>query len=109
MELEAELQDPGLQVTGRVASVDAALALIDSNSPDLAVLDISLADRDSLPVAETLRARAIPFVFATGYGADMELPDDFAGIPIVSKPYQISDILQKLAEAEAHAPTLPFG
>ena len=109
MALEAELQDHGLQVTGRVASVDAALALIDSNSPDLAVLDISLADRDSLPVAETLRARAIPFVFATGYGADMKLPDDFAGIPIVSKPYQISDILQKLAEAEAHAPTLPFG
>ena len=64
---------------------------------------MNLADENSLPVAEALRARAIPFVFATGYGSDIGLPDRFANTPIVSKPYQIGDILRKLAEAEAQA------
>lgn len=100
MALQDELQDHGLHVTGRAATVAAALALIDADPPELAVLDVNLTDQDSLPVAETLRARAIPFVFATGYGADIGLPDSFADTPIVGKPYQIGDILQKLAEAE---------
>lgn len=100
MALQAELHDHGLHVTGRAATVAAALALIDADPPELAVLDVNLADEVSLPVAEALRARAIPFVFATGYGTDIGLPDSFADIPVVSKPYQIGDILQKLAEAE---------
>ena len=104
MALEADLQDHGLQVTGRAASVEAALALIDADPPDLAVLDVNLADQDSLPVAEALRARAIPFVFATGYGVDIGLPDGFARAPVASKPYQVGDILQKLAEAERQRP-----
>ena len=103
MSLEAELQDNGLQVTGRAATVAAGLALIKADPPELAVLDVNLADENSLPVAEALRARAIPFLFATGYGSDIGLPDRFANTPIVSKPYQIGDILRKLAEAEAQA------
>ena len=74
--------------------------MIDSDAPDLAVLDVNLADEDSLPVAEVLRDRAIPFVFATGYGGGIGLPQGFGAIPIVGKPYQVGDILQKLAEAE---------
>lgn len=100
MALEAELQDHGLQVTGRAATVAAALALIDADPPDLAVLDVNLADQDSLPVAQALRDRAIPFVFATGYGSDIDLPDSFSDIPVAAKPYQVGDILKKLAEAE---------
>ena len=65
-----------------------------------AVLDVNLSDQDSLPVAQALRARAIPFVFATGYGSDIGLPDSLSDIPVAAKPYQIADILQKLAEAE---------
>ena len=99
MALEAELEDEGLHVTGRAGAVVTALALIASDPPDLAVLDVNLAEGDSLPVAETLRARSIPFVFATGYGRDIGLPEGFADIPIVGKPYQIGDILQKLVEA----------
>jgi hypothetical protein len=34
---------------------------------DLAVLDIDLAGEATYPVADVLRARGIPFVFATGY------------------------------------------
>ncbi|WP_295042279.1 HWE histidine kinase domain-containing protein [uncultured Paracoccus sp.] len=101
MSLQAELEDHGLQVIGRAASVEAALALIDRDRPDLAVLDVNLANEDSLPVAEYLRRRQIPFVFATGYGSDFGASPEFDGTPVVSKPYQVQEILQKLAEAEA--------
>lgn len=101
MSLEADLQDHGFQVVGCVATVDAALAVIDADRPDLAVLDVNLTDEDSLPVAERLQGMGIPFVFATGYGADFGAPPEFADIPVVSKPYQLPEILQKLAEAEA--------
>ncbi|WP_374298403.1 HWE histidine kinase domain-containing protein [Paracoccus sp. (in: a-proteobacteria)] len=101
MSLEADLQDHGLHVTGRAATVEAALSMIDQDPPDLAVLDVNLADEDSLPVAECLRGRGIPFVFATGYGADFGASSDYGATPVVSKPYQVREILRKLAEAEA--------
>lgn len=103
MSLEADLEDHGLVVSGRAATVAAALAMIDADPPDMAVLDVNLSTEDSLPVAERLQGADIPFVFATGYGADFDVPARFAGTPVASKPYHLSEILQKLAEAELQA------
>lgn len=36
---------------------------------DFAVLDVNLDGRMSLPIADVLEARSIPFIFVTGYGA----------------------------------------
>ena len=38
------------------------------------------------PVADTLIARAIPFIFSTGYGRD-GLPLEWARWPVIQKPY----------------------
>lgn len=100
LSLEAELQACGLDVTARTATVQAALDSLDRDPPDLAVLDMNLSEGDSLPVAERLHQKRIPFVFATGYGTDLELPDGMQDIPVASKPYHLRDILQKLAQAE---------
>ncbi|MBK4214604.1 response regulator [Paracoccus caeni] len=99
MALEAELQDFGLVVSGVAATVVRALELIASDPPDLAVLDVNLNGETAIPVAEALQARGIHFVFATGHGADVELPDGFGSVPVVSKPYQIEDILRALRKA----------
>lgn len=96
MSLEAELKDFGYEVPGIAADVATALRLIEAESPDLAVLDVNLGREDSLPVARVLQARGVHFVFATGYGADFELPEEFAGVPVVDKPYQLDDVLRKL-------------
>lgn len=100
MALETDLRDHGLEVAGRAATVDAALAMIDRDPPDLAVLDVNLAGADAMPVAERLHDRAIPFVFATGYGLDFVRPGRLSGVPVVGKPYRIADVLARLAEAE---------
>jgi hypothetical protein len=40
-------------------------------------------------------------VFATGYGRNIEFPDRFKNIPVVSKPYTADVLAPKLAEALA--------
>jgi hypothetical protein len=43
----------------------------------------------------------VPFVFFTGYGERLHVPDRFAGIPIVSKPVVTETLLAKIALAQA--------
>jgi CheY-like chemotaxis protein len=54
-------------VVGPVARVNEALALIDAEMVDAAVLDVNLDGQKSYPVADALAARGVPFVFATAY------------------------------------------
>ena len=68
-------------------SVAGAQMEIDANRPDFAVLDINLGDETSYPVASRLMAAGVPFVFATGYGDEIDLPEEFARVPVVKKPY----------------------
>jgi CheY-like chemotaxis protein len=69
-DLLEELLRSGAAVMGPVATVAEALDLLRSGlSPHMAVLDIGLGDETVYPVADALRARGIPFVFATGYDA----------------------------------------
>ena len=54
---------------------------------DFAVVDVNLGAGHSGQVAETLRARAIPFVFVTGYGERMPMKDRFPDHPVLQKPF----------------------
>ena len=78
MLVEDALLDAGAEVIGPVATVAEAMALLDAGSPDGAVLDLNLAGETSTPVADLLAARGVPFVVATGYGAE-GLPPGHAG------------------------------
>jgi len=62
-------------------------------SLDLTFLDVNLAGELSYPAAEILRARGVPFMFVTGYGA-IGLPDSLRDIPVLAKPFE----RRKLAE-----------
>ena len=67
-DLNRELRRAGATVGGPVASVERAMALIESAPRiDGAILDINLGGEMAFPVADALRARGVPFVFATGY------------------------------------------
>lgn len=83
------------------ATIRAAREEIDREPIDVAILDINLGDQTSLPIAEELIRRRIPFLFATGYGEQARLPEHLAAIPIVQKPYQaegIAEALERLHE-----------
>jgi hypothetical protein len=52
---------------------------------DAAVLDINLHGDMTYPLADALRSRGVPFLFATGYD-DGHLPPEYADIPRCEKP-----------------------
>lgn len=86
MVLEDMLPELGYEVAATAHSVPAALQALESHEPDLAILDVNLAGKPSFPVADALKLRGIPFVFASGYGESI-LPDRHASVPLVPKPY----------------------
>ena len=88
-----QLLSCGAEVMGPVATVTEALALLQSGlSPHMAILDIGLGDETVYPVADALRDRGIPFVFATGYDAWV-IPEGYADVPLVEKPVALRDAL----------------
>ena len=90
-DLREQLMSWGAEMMGPVASVTEALALVEAGpAPDMAMLDIGLGDEMVYPVAEALRTRGIPFVFATAYDAWV-IPDAFAGVPVAQKPIALRD------------------
>ncbi|WP_207481352.1 response regulator [Arenibaculum pallidiluteum] len=99
MDLEAILEGAGCVVIGPAANLDQALDLARSESIDAAVLDVNLDGRPVFPAAEILRERQVPFVFASGYGGELSVPELLRGVPRVAKPYSDDAILAALSQA----------
>lgn len=96
--LEDLLEELGCAVVGCVGQVNRALALIEALQFDIAIIDINLAGEAAYPIAEILKQRAIPFIFATGYG-DGSVSPEWQDWPVLHKPYQKSDLQRALAQA----------
>ncbi len=97
-EVEDVLSGWGCTVVGPVGRVDKALAMLDAEAVDMAVLDINLNGQNSYPVAGALEARGVPFVLLTGYGKD-SLPSSYQTCPMLQKPFErfeLGDMLTKL-------------
>src|ERR1700722_9234067 len=94
----------GVKAVRTAANVARALDLIADRAPDFALLDVSLTREKSFAIAERLEALEIPFVFITGYGADIRLPAAFADRPRLTKPYS-TDALKALLESRAVRPS----
>jgi len=89
MMVEDMLGDLGCVVAGSFGAVGDALAWLDSgeDAPDGAVQDVNIGGEMVFPVAEELRERGVPFVFATGYG---DLPrKGFESVEVLAKPINV--------------------
>lgn len=100
LELEAGLEDAGVEVIGCAAELSEALSMVERDF-DVAVLDADLNGQSVAPVAEILRSMGRPFVFATGY-ADKAAPMGFDA-PIVRKPYNVHQIARAVAGVTGRA------
>jgi CheY-like chemotaxis protein len=76
----------GVKTVRTAASVARALDMIADRAPDFALLDVGLVREKTFAVAERLDALQVPYVFVTGYGADVRLPAALAGKPRLTKP-----------------------
>ncbi|TCH98127.1 response regulator [Roseococcus sp. SYP-B2431] len=75
----------GGQVLGPTSRLSSALAALEAEPPDLALLDVNLGEETVYPVAAALQAAGIPFLFTTGYDAAV-IDTRFAAAPHLAKP-----------------------
>ncbi|HKX78487.1 MAG TPA: HWE histidine kinase domain-containing protein [Novosphingobium sp.] len=97
MEAEDVLGELGFDSCEIVGSVSAAMTMIDERDISFAMLDVNLGTETSEAVAVALSARGTPFIFASGYGDSLVLPEAMAKVPVVAKPYSGRDIKAAIA------------
>lgn len=98
--LEDMLAELGCEVVGPAFRLEDAVAMSASEELDAAILDVNLNDQRSYAAADELNRRAIPFLFATGYG-ETGVEWDGRQVPRLAKPYrkdQIEAALRKLLQ-----------
>ena len=86
LDLQDALEQQGLHVVGPAQNLETAKKLIDSQHIDAALLDIDLGGVKSFSLAESLRARGIPFAFLTGFDQLQSLPAEFRADPFLKTP-----------------------
>lgn len=94
--IEDMLADLGCTSVTTAATIDKALALIDAQVFDAAILDMNLNGNPSHSVAEVLIARGVPFVYATG-NTDCKLTGILRGQPVLKKPFKYEELVEILA------------
>ncbi|MCI0755698.1 response regulator [Teichococcus vastitatis] len=94
--LEDELTDVGAEIVGCATSVGDALRIIDHAAArgriNAVLLDLNLRGCSSLPVADALARRGIPFVFSTGYGEGCNT-GRHPTVPVLHKPYNMQKLI----------------
>jgi len=102
--LEGRLKDWGAFPI-LVHTIEAALAIVEREKVDVAILDVNLHGAKSYAVARALKEKGAPFLFATGYG-DALHPAEFKDVITLTKPYMVSE-LETALEAAVPAPPEP--
>ena len=102
-DLSMAIEDEGGTVLGPAATVSAAMSILESGSPDLAILDVELADAEVFPVADYLTQRDIPFVFYTSRASSGQAEAREYGVPVISKAYSADEAINALCRLKAEA------
>ncbi|HZL59756.1 MAG TPA: response regulator [Stellaceae bacterium] len=93
--IEDMLADLGCESVTTAATIDQAVALIDGQVFDAAMLDINLNGVDSHPVADALAARDVPFVFSTGNSVH-HMRDGHDDRAVLRKPFKYEEMAEVL-------------
>ncbi len=108
MMAEDWLSDMGHATVGPAHDLDSALALVEKDL-SAAILDLTLGEQDSYPVAVRLRELGVPFAFATGHGPDFLAPE-FRDAPQLPKPFEFEtfrSVVEVLLTSPASKPAEP--
>jgi CheY-like chemotaxis protein len=103
--LAQTLQAAGYEVVGPASRVRDAIDIVKASPPDVAVLDVNLFGQTVSPVAETLHAMGVPFVFCTGYTRLPDLKEPLGRAPMLTKPVAADRLLQVIADLLASRET----
>ena len=85
------LEELGYTVAAEAGEINEAIRLAESTFFDLAILDVNVNGKVISPVADLIKARNKPFIFATGYGFS-GLPEEYRDRPALQKPFQLETL-----------------
>lgn len=97
LDIEDTLKARGCEVLGPFVDVAAALEVAENVKLDAAVLDVNIRGMTSFAIARRLEERRIPFLFLTGYGADLLVREN-PGWEVFEKPYGAEPLMDRLVE-----------
>ena len=103
MLIEDMVADIGGELVATATRLDNALAQASEREIDFAILDLNLGGMLTYPVADLLKQRGIPFVFATGYGAG-GLAKGYENETALEKPFTTSTLERVMKQAMAVKP-----
>lgn len=95
LDLEELVRSCACRAAGPVATAQEALAILEQQTVDVALVDYLLADGPADPLTSVLNARGIPFALCTGAG-EANSDDKYSHTAIVSKPFTQLDILHTI-------------
>ncbi|MBS7669121.1 response regulator [Croceicoccus gelatinilyticus] len=99
-----QLACSGFTVDGPYPSNAKALAALNGDKPNVAILDVQLTDGDVYPVADKLRDLGVPIVFHSGHADPQELRRDYPEAIVCTKPCpngQLEDAIRQVLQAHA--------
>jgi DNA-binding response OmpR family regulator len=97
MNLQDELKETGYAVVGPFDTCAAALAWLETETPDLAVLDTVLKDGTCRALAAELARRDVGFVLWSSHLQDRQTLQEFTDAVWVEKPSTHTALLDALA------------
>lgn len=104
--LQDMLEELGWEVVGPASTLAEARTLADdTESYDLALLDVRLNGETVFPVAERIVAAGRPIIFATGSGGD-DLPSSIRASSVLGKPYAAQTVERAILKAIDEARTV---
>src|SRR6516164_355642 len=101
------LEELGYTVAAEAGEIDEAIRLAQSTYFDLAILDVNVNGKVISPVADLIKARNRPFIFATGYGS-AGLPEEYRDRPSLQKPFQIETLARVIENTLKSTAALPI-
>jgi CheY-like chemotaxis protein len=100
MLIEDMVSELAYEVAAVVPRLEDAMRMADSDTFDLAMLDVHLNGKTVFPFAEALKEREIPFLFATAYGP-RGLPEEYRDYLVLQKPFGPVELKRALMELSA--------
>lgn len=104
MSIERALARRGCHIVGPVATVIDGRRLAEETDLDGAILDVNIRGGTSEPIAEALEHRGLPFIFITGYGSPMMLPERLRRVQRLGKPIDAGRLIEAVDERFTHDP-----
>jgi DNA-binding response OmpR family regulator len=109
LNLQDELQDAGYDVPGPFTTCAAALGWLQTQTPNIAILDIALKDGSCRETALELSRREVPFLIYSGYHGDRQLLSEFQHINWIEKPVAPAVLTQACQQLQVESDQTTLG